>query len=152
MKGAYVLIIRVKQPVSVQIKSLGNISFDPGEWIYIGSAMGDGSTSLENRLERHFRKDKTIYWHIDYLLDSVAELVEAIWTRSSRSIECDLVHLIDSHNDFIAGPNGFGSSDCKRGSSTHIYFYQGNNILRIVLIQSFQALGFQPSFTQDGQI
>lgn len=152
MKGAYILIMRIEQPVRVQIKSLGNIGFESGEWIYVGSAMGGGSTSIENRLKRHFRKEKTIYWHIDYLLDAGAEILEAIWVKSKKSIECDLVQAIDSYSDFIAGPKGFGSSDCRMRCFTHTYFYQGIEDMKYVIIQILQGLGFHPQITQDGQI
>ncbi|MHA1950564.1 MAG: DUF123 domain-containing protein [Candidatus Thorarchaeota archaeon] len=59
MKGAYVLIIEISETVDIQIQSLGNVSFQPGSWIYVGSAMGAGSTNLENRIKRHFRSEKT---------------------------------------------------------------------------------------------
>jgi len=152
MKGAYVLIIQVEQPVSFQIKSLGDISFDSGLWVYVGSAMGDGSTNLENRLRRHFRKEKTIYWHIDYLLDRNTEIIEAIWTTSLEHIECDLVQSIAAHNDFIPGPRAFGASDCRRGCITHTYLYKGDKPIRNNLIQIFLGLGFQPNVTLHDQL
>ncbi|MHA1137984.1 MAG: DUF123 domain-containing protein, partial [Candidatus Thorarchaeota archaeon] len=55
MRGVYTLIIDLKETLSFNLKSLGNLSFEKGTWIYIGSAMGNGSTSLENRIARHFR-------------------------------------------------------------------------------------------------
>ena len=152
MKGAYILIIRVEQPVSVQIKSLGDISFRSGLWVYVGSAMGDGSTSLENRLSRHFRKEKTIYWHIDYILDAETEIEEAIWAESTDPVECDLAQSLTAHHDFIPGPRAFGSSDCRRGCIAHTYFYDSAEQIRNNLIQVFRKLGLQPHVTKDGQL
>lgn len=144
------LIIQVEQPVSVQIKSMGEVSFESGLWVYVGSAMGDGSTSLENRLRRHFRKEKTIYWHIDYLLDADTEIVEAIWAESIKPIECDLVQSIAAHDDFRPGPKAFGSSDCRRGCIAHTYFYEGDEKIHNSLIQVFRRLSLQPHVTKNG--
>jgi Uri superfamily endonuclease len=152
MKGAYMLIIGIKRPVSVQIKSLGEITFGSGLWTYVGSAMGDGSTSLENRLSRHFRKEKTIYWHIDYLLDAQTEIEGAIWTESSRSVECELSQTIAAKDDFVAGPRGFGASDCRKGCVSHIYLYLGekplDNRLKIVC----RELGLHPHMAKKWQL
>jgi len=81
------------------IKSLGEILFEPGLWVYVGSAMGSGSTSLENRLGRHFRKEKTIYWHIDYLLDSDAKIIEAIWAESTEGEGSTFVFTLPLSNE-----------------------------------------------------
>ena len=152
MKGAYTLIIRIDQPESVQIKSLGEIKFESGIWVYVGSAMGNGSTSLENRLSRHFRKEKTIYWHIDHLLDTDAEIVEAIWVKSKDPIECDLGQALASNNDFTYGPRKFGSSDCRKGCIAHIYYYQGDDPIQNRLIQIYRELGFQPHVSKNGKL
>ncbi|MFW9805550.1 MAG: DUF123 domain-containing protein [Candidatus Thorarchaeota archaeon] len=150
MKGAYALIIQVDKAVTVKIKSLRHFTFEPGVWIYVGSAMGNGSTSLENRLHRHFRKEKTIYWHIDYLLDIGTELVEAIWAESEHCIECDIAQAISNHPNYSSGLGGFGSSDCQRGCVAHIFQYHGDDPIRDSLYQIFQGLDLQPNFTNDG--
>jgi Uri superfamily endonuclease len=150
MKGVYVLIVQVKQPVKVQIKSLGETEFVPGVWVYVGSAMGTGSTSLKNRLCRHFRKEKTIYWHIDYLFGEDTEIEKAIWAQSERHLECDLAKSIASNNEFKAGPKGFGASDCKSGCVTHIFKHQGGKAIDDVLTEIFVGLGLQPRSTMDG--
>jgi len=55
MRGVYTLIIDLKETLSFNLKSLGNLSFEKGTWIYIGSAMGNGSSNL---LEiSHLRKE-----------------------------------------------------------------------------------------------
>ena len=152
MKGVYILIIRIEQPISVQIKSLGETSFRSGLWVYVGSAMGDTSTSLENRLNRHFRKEKTIHWHIDYLLDADTEIKEAIWAESIEPVECDLAQSIAAQQDFIPGPISFGSSDCRRGCIAHTYFYDSDEQIHNNLIQVFRKLGLQPHVTKTGSL
>lgn len=150
MKGAYALITQVNKTVNVKIKSLRHAKFEPGVWIYVGSAMGNGSTSLENRLNRHFRKEKTIYWHIDYLLDIGTELVEAIWAESANHVECDIAQAISAHPSYNPGMKGFGSSDCTRGCAAHIFQYLGNEPAQTALLQIFRGLNLQPNVTKDG--
>jgi len=114
--------------------------------------MGDGSTSLENRLKRHFRKEKTIYWHIDYLLDAGTEIEEAIWAESTEPAECILAQSIAAHPYFIPGPRAFGSSDCRSGCIAHTYFYDSDNQIHNNLIQVFHNLGLKPHVTKTGSL
>ena len=60
MKGSYVLLIEIGQEKEIQIGSIGNIYFKKGFYAYIGSALN----GLEQRIERHIRKDKRFHWHI----------------------------------------------------------------------------------------
>ena len=150
MKGAYTLIIHVEQPVKVEIKSLGDVRFEPGLWIYVGSAMGESSTSLEHRIHRHFRIEKTIYWHIDYLLDADTKLLEAIWAESMKPVECDIAQSLENHEKYSPGPRGFGSSDCRMNCVAHIFHYNGDTQIQDSIIQVFRNLGLQPFTTKDG--
>ena len=150
MKGLYVLIINVEQPTEIRIKSLGVVDFAPGIWVYVGSAMGLGSTNLENRLGRHFRKQKTIYWHIDHLLDQDMEIVKAIWAQSTIHLECEVAHALALDNSFKPGPKGFGASDCKSGCIAHIFMHNDSKSVDDALISIFVTLGLQPQVTVDG--
>jgi endonuclease-3 len=152
MRGAYLLILEIKQAASIQIKSLGSVSFAPGEWVYVGSAMGNGSTSLENRLLRHFRQEKKIYWHIDYLLSAGAMITKALGIESKKHIECLLAQTLSDHDNFLPGPKGFGSSDCRRGCSTHIYHYQGQKPISTSLRKVLEKLGLSAEATKDGRL
>jgi Uri superfamily endonuclease len=135
MKGVYVLVIQIHNDLTLEIKSLGNLRFEKGTWLYVGSAMGNSSTNLENRLLRHFRKKKTIYWHIDYLLSQEVFLHSAIWAESSHSLECQLAEGLENDMWCVPGPKGFGASDC-----------------RVVEIAQniFTSLGLEPKLTLDG--
>ncbi len=150
MKGAYILIIDIKEPVMVQIQSLGEVTFQPGKWVYVGSAMGNGSTNLENRIKRHFRSEKTVYWHIDHLLDQGVDLHKAFWTESPTHAECDIAQELESTGTFGVGPKQFGSSDCKRGCSAHIFRFQSDSGIDEAIETAFQNLGLKPSVTSDG--
>ena len=54
MKGIYCLIINVKKNTDLKIGSLGDIEFKKGSYIYVGSAQN----GIENRVKRHFAKNK----------------------------------------------------------------------------------------------
>lgn len=150
MKGVYILVIIIEAPTEVNIRSLGHLTFQPGTWLYVGSAMGGGSTSLENRLRRHFRKEKAIYWHIDYLLSANVKLPYAIWAESSKYMECDLAQTISSSETFDPGPQKFGSSDCRKGCSAHIFKSNIDGPLDEILCQAFRRMRLRPHLTKDG--
>ncbi|MGY5863895.1 MAG: GIY-YIG nuclease family protein [Candidatus Thorarchaeota archaeon] len=150
MKGVYILIIEIEQPVRVEIRSLGEVMFESGTWIYVGSAMGTGSTNLENRLKRHFRSEKTVYWHIDHLLNKEVELRKAYWTESLTHAECIIAQHLETGELFSAGPRRFGSSDCKSGCQAHIFRYNSNTGIDGAIEAAFMDRGFTPSMTTDG--
>jgi endonuclease-3 len=152
MKGAYVLIIDIDKPVEVQMQFLGDVTFRSGIWVYIGSAMGDGSTNLENRIQRHFRSEKTVYWHIDHLLDRGVKLRNAYWAESPTHAECDIALELDSRGAFEAGPRRFGSSDCKRGCPAHIFRFKSETGIEDAIESVFTNLGLKPSMTTDGSL
>ena len=150
MKGAYVLVIDLNRGLSFHLKSLGNLSFEKGTWLYIGSAMGIGSTNLENRIRRHFRSEKTIYWHIDHLLNSDSSIRLAVWSESSSPKECEIARSIEKMENVSPGPRGFGSSDCKQKCRTHLYHpIKGMNI-ESRIIDVFRGLSLEPQITRDG--
>ncbi|MFW9842434.1 MAG: DUF123 domain-containing protein [Candidatus Thorarchaeota archaeon] len=154
MKGAYVLLIDIEKRVCFSIQSLGSLVFDPGKWVYVGSAMGDGSTNIENRLKRHFRSDKTVYWHIDHLLEKDVLLSRAYWAESSTHVECEIAQEFETGGYFEAGPKQFGASDCKSGCSAHIFRMKRNTdaVIEHLVISTFQKLGLTPSLTTDGNV
>ena len=152
MKGAYTLIIDLEKDLSFSLKTLGDLSFEKGTWIYIGSAMGNGSTSLENRIRRHFRSEKTIHWHIDHLLKSNSRIRSAIWAESSTHIECDIAKSIEQMKNISPGPRGFGASDCKKKCWTHLSHSKIENGLEKKIQSVFTKLLLKPRMSQDGNL
>ncbi|HSE85187.1 MAG TPA: DUF123 domain-containing protein [Candidatus Binatia bacterium] len=59
--GCYSLVIELKQRKRIQVGKLGKAKFQPGIYVYTGSAMG----GLRARLLRHLSDTKTMRWHID---------------------------------------------------------------------------------------
>jgi len=94
------------------VGSLGSLKFNSGLYAYIGSAQN----SLEKRVIRHLRRDKRIFWHIDYLLNSErAEILEIFCKNAPKERECETAKAIMGFGEPVIG---FGSSDC--GCRSHL--------------------------------
>ncbi len=111
-RGAYLAIMRLETQRRLAIGHLGELTFAPGYYVYVGSAM----QNLTARLARHARRRKRQHWHIDYLRQHASEFVP-LPIRSSERQECDIARAMADR--FSAGPIGFGCSDC--GCPTHLF-------------------------------
>ena len=104
-KGAYILILRLRNPLRIRVGSLGVVEFDREYYAYVGSAMGPGG--VRARLCRHIRGRGAKRWHIDYLREH-ADVAYYLYTCEGppeRVIAERCRRLLDP------GPRGFGSSD-----------------------------------------
>ncbi len=108
----YQLKIEVERPVTLRIGNLGEFLFPAGRYVYTGSAR----RNMEARIARHLRRDKTLRWHIDWLLSSTA--VEVVAVRRSRAEECVLSAKV--RGDVLVP--GFGASDCRAGCGSHLRY------------------------------
>lgn len=144
MKGIYALVIKVPHSLQVDIGVTKDVRFRKGEFVYVGSAQGEGSTNLENRLKRHFSKKKKIHWHIDYLLDNQVILQDAVLAITDDKMECELVKSLIRTNYFEWGPSGFGASDCKSRCISHLLSYSMKTGLLQAIIDVFKEIGFSP--------
>ena len=123
MKGAYLLIIKVRKNIYPKIGSLGKIKFKKGNYVYIGSALNN----LEKRIARHLRKNKKKFWHIDYLLaNKNAKIKKIAYKKSDKKQECEIARKIAKHAMPI---KNFGSSDCKYES--HLFKINKKNLNKI---------------------
>jgi Uri superfamily endonuclease len=105
---------------------LGEVSFKKGDYIYIGSAKG----CLEARLQRHLKKEKRIFWHIDYLLKDERTQISKIW-MILKSIECETAEVFYRNPFTEIVRKGFGSSDCK--CETHLFYIKNKEKMKKVL-------------------
>jgi Uri superfamily endonuclease len=122
VKGIYILIISVDKNVRINIGALGPVDFEEGMYAYVGSAQN----SLESRVERHFRKNKRRFWHIDYLLGNGAVSVLKVFYRNSeRNHECRIARETGEGGVAI---NGFGSSDCR--CKSHLFRLESYSFLK----------------------
>ncbi|MEW5786625.1 MAG: GIY-YIG nuclease family protein [Pseudomonadota bacterium] len=108
----YRLFIRVETPLRLPVGRLGTFDLPAGDYVYTGSAR----RNLEARIARHLRRDKTLRWHIDYLLTAPGVRVTRV--VRSRTAECP---LNQSQSGSLPIP-GFGASDCKHGCGSHLKY------------------------------
>lgn len=113
LPGTYMLILRAPRSASVRVGSGGDVSVEPGWYLYVGSAMG----GLWQRVRRHLASEKRLRWHIDYLLQVTQ--VEEVWFRlGGPRTECDWARALARVEQF--SPFGaMGASDC--ACRTHVY-------------------------------
>lgn len=114
-QGIYALILSLPVQQSIIVGRLGTFTFQPGFYIYVGSASGPGG--LAGRLKRHclsptaanpFRK----HWHIDYLRQHAG--VEQIWfAQIDRQHEHTWAEAAGQLPGASIPVPGFGSSDCR---------------------------------------
>ncbi len=110
-RGSYCLGIIVERELSVNVGALGRLSFDPGRYVYVGSAMN----GLEARVRRHLNTSrgvpKALHWHIDYLLREPEVRVEAVYTHATEErTECAIADAVSRRGQPL---REFGCSDCR---------------------------------------
>jgi len=120
--GVYSLLIELKKNQKIKVGNLGEFKFLKGFYVYTGSAMNN----LEKRIERHLRKNKKKFWHIDYLLSNKnARIISILKIRTKKRIECKLNEEIFKNLKGKIFVKKFGSSDCN--CKSHLV-YLGNKI------------------------
>ncbi len=112
-RGTYVLFLTFRSHFSSEIGALGMLDLAPGEYCYVGSAMG----GLDQRLDRHLSKEKRIRWHIDRLT-MAADSMEAYESYPDPIPECDLSRCA-VESGCVPVRKGFGCSDCR--CDTHLF-------------------------------
>ncbi len=106
-RGVYMLLVEVKRRRRLNVGSMGDIQFDPGWYVYVGSA----KRNLEARIARHRRRRKKMHWHVDYLLAGVEYTdITAVPIRSRHDLECELAR--DVAKLASRSVARFGCSDC----------------------------------------
>jgi Uri superfamily endonuclease len=114
----YQLVIQVTRPLNLVVGRLGDVDIPVGTYVYTGSA----KRHLEARIGRHLRKEKTLRWHIDYLLAAPGVAVTEV--RRSSEDECALNQATPG----VVPVHGFGASDCRRGCVSHLKFQAGDAV------------------------
>jgi Uri superfamily endonuclease len=118
LPGSYSLHIRLEQACTLQIGRLGEVSFFPGDYVYLGSAWGPGG--LKARLGRHLRGDGRPHWHVDLLRAACRVTGYGYVIASRKDQECRWSQALGAlpGASFVAG---FGASDC-RDCPAHLVF------------------------------
>ena len=114
--GVYVLVLRVSgKPLGQKVGALGELTFRPGYYCYVGSAL----RGLSSRLRRHLSgSPANVRWHIDYLTRRVGVAASWFWS-TTEPLECQLSRKV--REVAAASVDGFGCSDCR--CRTHLYFF-----------------------------
>lgn len=116
--GTYCLVLRVDLSRLIRVGRLGAAKFPSGYYVYVGSALN----GLRQRIARHLSSEKSLHWHIDYLLQHAA-IVGVRSTLSSMKLECLLSGRIREICREIP-VKGFGSSDCR--CPAHLFYFPHN--------------------------
>jgi Uri superfamily endonuclease len=109
---SYQLEIEVRRSLRVAVGRLGEFLFPAGRYVYTGSAR----RNFEARIARHLRTEKTLRWHIDWLL--AARGVRVVGVKRSVRGECALNR--GAGGTIVAA--GFGASDCRAGCGSHLRY------------------------------
>ncbi len=105
---SYVLVMENPKACKIKVGKLGEMDFEKGFYYYAGSA-----NSGMHRIKRHFRKEKKIKWHIDYVLEKFIVIGAVVL----KIAECRVASMLARH--FKPIPR-FGCSDCKCYS--HLFY------------------------------
>lgn len=121
MQGIYVLIIQISKSIRVYVGTLGSVYFKASLYAYVGSAQ----SNLEKRIERHLKKTKHKFWHVDYLLDSVGvKVLKVFYREAGKAEECLIAKNLGAKGTPMIG---FGSSDCK--CESHLFKIEDSSFL-----------------------
>lgn len=108
----YQLLIALAAPVRIAVGRFGIFDFAAGYYCYTGSAR----RNLESRVARHLAADKTLRWHVDYLLAAPRARVVAV--RRFVEDEC----TVNARTAGQVPVPGFGASDCHAGCVSHLKY------------------------------
>ncbi len=127
--GSYIIILNLKNTQRISIGELVETTFEKGYYLYVGSAR----KNLTRRIQRHRRKRKKLFWHIDYL-GQIADFHLALPVRSSADLECDIARRLKTISDWSISE--FGVSDCS--CETHLFGMCSNPIFSPAFIEILQ--------------
>jgi len=121
MRGVYVLIILITRNIKIKVGALREIKFAKGIYAYVGSAQNN----LEKRIERHLKKNKKKFWHIDYLTaNKFVKIVKVFYKLAKKSEECRTAEKLRKTEIPI---KNFGCSDCN--CESHLFKIENENII-----------------------
>ena len=117
--GTYALVLFCSRARSLKVGRLGIFTFQPGWYVYVGSAFGPGG--LRARCGRHCSRPERRRWHIDYL--NTAASVKAIWFSSdSVRREHQWAELVGGFPEAGTPIAKFGATDCSCPS--HLFYFR----------------------------
>ncbi len=111
-RGAYIVFFSMKENKNIAVGKLGDVFFEAGNYLYMGSAYGKGG--LKSRLKRHCQINAIKHWHFDYIRPfATLDKIEAYINGN----ECELVDKYIRNDKAQSYYKGLGSSDCTKCKS-----------------------------------
>ncbi|MBS3763523.1 MAG: GIY-YIG nuclease family protein [Planctomycetes bacterium] len=124
--GLYVLVLKLgPQKQSICIGARGKLTFQPGYYGYVGSAL----SGLGKRLKRHSNTQSKKHWHIDYLKPRCKIDSAVVWLLVGG--ECKLNRK--AQKEAKTSIRGFGCSDCH--CSSHLHYWTTNPRSRLLTLE-----------------
>ena len=136
MKGSYLLLLELENDKTIPIGKLGEIAFNKGFYIYVGSAL----SGLEQRIKRHLRENKKIHWHIDYLLQ-YAKITDVFYKENNVREECRIAKKLDKK---LLPIPGFGCSDCI--CKSHLFYGTTEEIKNSINILNMKTYSYDANY------
>ena len=143
-QGVYTLIIRSMRPHRIKVGERLSIVLERSTYLYTGSALGRGSTSLEWRLGRHMSRKKRQFWHVDRILScGSTRLVSVVLARTGSRVECRVNTVLLGIPDVRSSTKRVGSSDCK--CQSHLLAAKcGPYAVQLRVASCYASLGLDP--------
>jgi sugar fermentation stimulation protein A len=114
-KGVYLLLLELETGRNIKAGRLPETYFNAGFYLYVGRAR----SGLRQRVERHLRKGKRIFWHIDYFLRKAK--IREIFIKPDYLDECRMImSIIKLLKQARIAQEKFGASDC--GCGGHLIY------------------------------
>jgi Uri superfamily endonuclease len=144
LRGIYTLIIRCSRPSRITVGRHLTVLLKRDLYLYSGSALGRGSTSLQGRISRHLTRDKKHFWHIDRILSSDStRVVLVVFAKTTRKMECKLNVALLKYSGIGVPMKGVGSTDC-RCESHFLITRDSLGVLRQRVRLCYTRLGLRP--------
>ena len=109
--GVYCLCISVEKQTQIKVGALGELTFQRGKYVYVGSALNGLRPRVLRHINNSLGKGNVNHWHIDYILREPKVSVKTVYQKyTEEKEECKLAESVSQHGDPIPG---FGCSDCR---------------------------------------
>ena len=114
-KGTYLIVTTFYRGKNIVVGKLGQIHFQKGHYVYVGSAFGPGG--LNARLRHHTGVKARKHWHMDYL-NLPARQIHV--SAQDKQLEHEWAYALLQNAD--GSIPGFGCSDC--ACFSHLFYFK----------------------------
>ena len=118
-KGTYVVISVLEIEKNIRIGKIGTFCFQPGFYVYSGSAFGPGGAMA--RIRHHLRTARKPHWHMDYFRKE-ADICEVWICFDQKALEHVFAEIFLEMKGSSTPVRGFGCSDCR--CISHLFHFE----------------------------